>query len=159
MDVENLPAAYGGMCSCDGGCLPPPISASESTTKVEIAARAKHEVTVAVDGSGGDEGDSMVEVEWFTAKNDLGFEVKYLPAGISGDDKKETRILVPYERLNYSDKRYKEYFRIAKSDQPGSVQVTWDNSYSMFTGKSLNCSVIVSNIVVEEAYEETKPGE
>jgi len=124
IDSKNLPPSLGGTCSeHKNGCIAM-IDPDSGFTKVDIARRDKFELELKIESKG-----TLVSWEWRVSTHDLNFGVKFIP----DSDKTERWIA---ESMNFTSNADLISGGLT-AEEPGTLTLHWDNTYSMLTGKTL----------------------
>jgi len=119
--VENLPAHLGGKCECKGGCIRE-VDPDEGFTKVEVKASNHHQVKFDVAAG------TLVSWEYRTKGKDIGFAATFTPAG------EAKQVLV---KLLRRPSHIRGMDGGMEAKKTGVLTLTWDNSYSVTSGKTL----------------------
>jgi len=125
IELSNLPDYLGGSCSehkSSGGCVQL-VDPDEGFTKVVVGARSQHELKIKLEAK-----SELVSWEFRLDSNNIGFGVTY-----EGEDKKETVI----EESSKHEASIDLISGGAKVTGPGTLKLTWDNSFSLLTGKTI----------------------
>jgi len=141
IDASNLPDYLGGTCSehKSSGCVPL-ADPDGGYTKAVVNARDKHELKIKVEAK-----SELVSWEFRIESNNIAFGVKYE----SEADKKENVIEESSKHESSSDL----ISGGSKVSGPGTLTLTWDNSFSLLTGKTVFYRV---DHVAESELEKTK---
>jgi hypothetical protein len=138
VDADQLPAEYGGTCSCPNGCIPRP----QFDEKATVSSRDKLVRRMPCPPEGGELAWSFLSID-----HDIKFSVEFEPVASS----EKTTI----HALGKCDSHHFPVSNAHKSTQHGHWVVTWDNTYSFFTSKDVHFSLKVTELVTISQAEES----
>jgi len=133
IDEKYLPPQHGGTCNeCKKGCVVM-VDPDAGFQKVDIGRRDKFELQIKIESKG-----AIASWEWRVAHYDVNFSVRF----IADSDKKEKTV---EEAKNYTVQGDTRSGGLT-ADEPGTLILYWDNTYSLLTGKTVFYRVDVASV-------------